>query len=511
MHSIATTAPSLPRSMAVPLPSAVSFARRVPPLAALRILGNALLIMALLMLNMTGNVGSSVFFAILAVMIFISPEAAFKSLAICYLGLMLNTFFVPKSSVLWAPARVVLPFLALVRFGIDLVAYRLTLSNRAAYMALLFFCGTMAVCSIVSGWYTQIALLKISYFLVFMTTVFAGTAVIRHRRADLGEWFVAIILAATLVGLAAIALNVDNNFRQRVEVFGRISYGTAFNGAFGHPNVHAVYGSLFMTFLGIVWLLSTYRQRWLVLPMMASWAMFIAWSASRTAFLATSASVLILVLSAKPFRSRLGWRIRPHVSRRTLVALLVLAVVAGLFWDVATDNSLGKAISSYMVKGAISNEAYGNQVSMERILSSRLGLIDFSWKNFLENPFFGIGFGVAKTEVFKRTATYLTAPAEKGFLPTAILEEGGLIGTTAFVLFIVAFSWEMVRQRNVAGLVMFWAFLVTNLGEMTVFAPGGAGAFGWLMVGAAMILNDHCWTPLANRAPASPVNREWRP
>jgi hypothetical protein len=132
-----------------------------------------------------------------------------------------------------------------------------------------------------------------------------------------------------------------------------------------------------------------------------------------------------------------------------------------------------------------------------QIMASRKSLIELSWKNFQENSLFGIGFGVAKTEVFARTATLMTAPAEKGFLPTALLEEGGVMGAAAFVLFVLMFIRQMVLERNVAGLVTLVAFVATNLGEVTIFSPGGAGSFGWITVGAAMILGDHCWTPPA--------------
>ena len=501
MHSIATTAPSLQGSLAGVMPSAVVATRRAAPLTALRILGNALLIAALLCLNMAGTVGASIFFAILAVMVVLSPEAAYKSLAICYLGLLINNVFVPKSLV-WTPGRIALPFLALIRFGIDLAVYRLSPFSRLSYVSLLVFAFVMALCSILSGWYTQIALLKIVYFVAFATTVLAGTAVLRHRRADLGEWFVSLILAAALLGIIAIAINEDNNFRPiRADEFGKV-YGTFFNGAFVHPNAHAVYGTMFVTFLGLLWLLSTYRQRWLVLPIMACWAAFIVWSASRTALVACAAALALTVFYAKPLRNRLGWRLRPAAKRRTLVGLLALAVVVGMFWDISTGNALGKAISSFIVKGSVSTTDYSQRFSVDRILSSRKGLIDYSWQNFLKNPLTGIGFGVSKTEAFERSATYFTAPSEKGFLPTAILEEGGVLGATAFVIFLGCFSWDLFRQRNVPGLIAFLVFVVTNLGEVTMFAPGGAGSFAWIMVGAAMLLSDRCWTPPTVRVPA---------
>lgn len=510
MHSIATVPPSLHRTVAGALPTVAVPTGRAAPLTALRVLANALFIMALLLINVGGTYGSGVFFAILTVMVFVSPEAAFKSLAICYLGLMLNFAFVPKSLV-WTPGRIILPFLALLRFGLDLAAYRLSPFQRASYASLVFFAAVMAICSIASGWYTHIALLKILYFLTFYTVVSAATIVLRHRRADLGEWFVSLCLAAALFGVAAIALNIDGNFRAlKVDAYQTVS-SSGFNGAFAHPNAHAVYASLFVTFLAIVWLLSRYRQRWLVLPLMACWMTFIVWSESRTAFLATAAGVFFLVLNARPLRNRLGWKMRPNLSRRTVIGVGIAVATLGLLWNAATENTLGKSIASYIVKGAINEFDYQAQVSMERIVSSRKGLIEFSWHNFLANPLTGIGFGVAKTDAFQANATYLTAPAEKGFLPTAILEEGGMLGTAAFVLYICVFSWELLRERNTAGIVMLWTMLITNLGEMTIFSPGGAGAFSWIMVGAAMLFGDRCWTPPPVHATASSHSHTWRP
>jgi hypothetical protein len=503
MHSVATPSVNLQDTLAGVMPRALP-TRYAAPLAAFRILGNALFIIAILLLNTAGDLGSYAMYAILGIMVAWSPEAAFKALAICYLGLMINTFFVPKTLV-WTPGRIVLPFLALARFGLESASYRLSLLNKPSYLSLLLFGAVMAVCSLVSGWFTHIALLKIVYFMAFVTLIFTATSVLRHRRADLGEWTVSLILAATLFGVAAVALNVDRNFRAlKTDVY-EIIYGPQFNGAFVHPNSHAVYGTLFVTFLAMVWLLSRYRQRWLVVPMLACWAAFIARSESRTAFLASGFGLLMLVLYAKPIRSRFGWQFRPNLKRRTLVGLGVLAVILGLFWNAATGNSLGKALVSYIVKGSINEFDYESQVSVDRIVSSRRGLAEVSLQNFQANPLFGIGFGVAKTEAFRQVATYLTAPAEKGFLPTAILEEGGLLGTAAFVLFVWVFSRDLRRDRNIMGLIMFWTFLVTNLGEVTIFAPGGAGSFGWIMIGAAMILNDRCWTQPASPRPASDV------
>ena len=132
----------------------------MPPLAVQRILRDAVVIFALLMLNKGGNVGAGIFFTIMAAMVLKSPKSAYQALAITWLGLMINQAFVPKS-IVWTPARLALPLLAFVRFSFDLPRLGTTLFASTVYNFFLVFVIVMAVCSQISGWYTQIALLKL--------------------------------------------------------------------------------------------------------------------------------------------------------------------------------------------------------------------------------------------------------------------------------------------------------------------------------------------------------------
>jgi hypothetical protein len=344
-------------------------------------------------------------------------------------------------------------------------------------------------------------------FLIFVTTVFAGTAVLRRRRSDIGEWFVSLILAATLFGIASIAFSQSRNFRPTVVASGQVVATGGFNGAFLHPNAHAIYASLFVTFLASVWILSRYRHAWLPLPVIVCWLLFIAWSGSRTALIATGLAIILLLAYARPMRSRLGWLLRPNLRRGSLVGLIVIAAVGAVTIDLGSGGSLRQSLVAFINKSTVDGDVGG--LSTEKILSSRKALMEYSWNNFKNSPVFGIGFGVAKTESFQRTATLFSAPSEKGFLPTAILEEGGLLGTAAFLAFLAAFLTELRRERNIAGLVTFLVFLATNLGEVTILAPGGAGAFGWITVGAAMVLGDQCWRPPPAPSPRPSRSDGW--
>jgi len=287
--------------------------------------------------------------------------------------------------------------------------------------------------------------------------------------------------------------------------------GAAFNGAFLHPNCHSLYVSLFVLFLASLYLLAPYRHRRIVLPMILLWVVFMVMSKSRTSVIAAIAPLPFLILYAKPKIASFGRRLQPNVRRTTLLGVLVLFGVAVLFADAATDRNITKAIVAFMNKSSYADDT---AIDTEVMLSSRRGLIEYSWKNFLDNPMHGIGFQVSKTDAFVRGATLFTAPSEKGFLPTAVLEEGGIFGTAMFVIFIGTLMGSWIRERNVPALIVFLGFLASNFGEVSIFAPGGSGAFGWIMVGAASILGDHCWRrPLgaSQRPPEGLTTRQINP
>lgn len=122
-----------------------------------------------------------------------------------------------------------------------------------------------------------------------------------------------------------------------------------------------------------------------------------------------------------------------------------------------------------------------------------------SSNNFLQSPVDGVVFQVPKSEFFVKNGTLLTTSAEKRFLPTAILEEEEVLGTAAFVLFVHSLRVGWARERNLPAIVIFFGFLITNLGEVTIFSMGGSGAFGWVMVGAAIMVGDNCWRSLRRR------------
>ncbi len=469
---------------------------RRTPLDIFRILRAAAAITALMLLNLGGNAGATVFFLILVGMVFRDPASAYKAMAICYLGLMINQAFVPKSLV-WTPSRLAIPFLALARFSIELSRLHVSLLTKKSYLALLLFTATMAVCSLLSGWYTEIALLKLLNFWSSLTAIFAGVLVIRSQKIDMSEWCVSLIVTATAFGVASVVLGQGYNF---ISLRTGTDEATTelFNGAFLHPNCHSLYASLFILFLAALFVLSPYRNRWLAIPAIALWFGFMILSQSRTSAVAAVVPLVVLVGYARPRINKRGFRMRSNVSPLTVLAAVACLVSIAIAYDVSSNRKLTKFVVGFFNKGQVADST---SLDTEQILRSRRALIEYSWNNFAENPIHGIGFQVAKTEFFVKNATLFSAPAEKGFLPTAMLEEGGILGSATFVIFVLVLFGGWIREHNIPAVVSFLGFLASNFGEVSIFSPGGSGAFGWIMVGFAAILGDHCWRRPAQHRP----------
>ena len=119
-------------------------------------------------------------------------------------------------------------------------------------------------------------------------------------------------------------------------------------------------------------------------------------------------------------------------------------------------------------------------------MGSRQGLINESMRDFARNPMLGQGFQVAEyMQTFegqaKKSGFILSAPIEKGFMPTMILGEGGLVGAIAFLFFLFCFWYGCQKKGYVATWTLFVVFLTTNFAEATFFSPGGMGGILWLV------------------------------
>jgi hypothetical protein len=204
-------------------------------------------------------------------------------------------------------------------------------------------------------------------------------------------------------------------------------------------------------------------------------------SEARTAAIAVASALALVVAAA--FIARPDWRrfLRRGITRpAVLLAIFALIPVA-----ILEREALSVRAADFTHKGQ------KTQTVESSFMESRgLGIVE-EWKDFEQFPAFGIGFGVSLDPAFRpvidpTTGFPISAPTEKGFLPTAVLQETGLVGATAFTLLLLALFRRAFSNNELSYAWMFGTCVLANLGEMVFFSAGGLGLYIWLLMGWAM-------------------------
>ena len=169
-------------------------------------------------------------------------------------------------------------------------------------------------------------------------------------------------------------------------------------------------------------------------------------------------------------------RVKAHLNNGLLLGMVILLLGAVVI------QIRGGYMSQWIRK---TSDVSGDRRSLgEALTSSRFGLMDNSMYEFRRNPLLGSGFQVAEyTQDLVRgnKGLILTAPVEKGVLPVMVLGETGILGEICFVIFLVSFYGTCVLRKYMVTLALFTVFFVTNLGEATMFSPGGIGGILWMI------------------------------
>ena len=448
------------------------------------ILLNLGLISFLVFINKVGLVGNTIFYGILIVMAVKSPEGALKALSLSLMVTTINQAFV-SLSIVFAIGRMGILFVVAWRFMLDLSKMRGDFMWRGYVWLLFGFCAVAAMGSLMNGYFVVVSLLKL---LAFSTGVFAillGADVVRVRSSDLTCWCCSIITFCVLLGLVGLATGVGYGLEERVTG----ETAVFFKGAFFHSQSMAAIGALMLVYLFTLYLFSPYRYKWATAGLMIALAYQVYLTGSRTGMgtvIIGCGATLCLAYVTPGTAHR---RVRFYLSKLQLAVMGVVGFILMIFVNFFTGNSLGERISEFVNK-------YDRLeiFSFASLFETRMPLIEQAYANYLTSPLTGIGFGTAYDPQFVAGATWYTAPTEKGFLPTAVLEETGLSGSAFFWGFIICFLIYLIRERNISGFGIFIAMLAANLGEMLFFSFGGAGGMCWFVVAAGLVLSDRCLT-----------------
>jgi len=204
-------------------------------------------------------------------------------------------------------------------------------------------------------------------------------------------------------------------------------------------------------------------------------------SKARTAGFGAGVGVMVVLMSRMVGRRRQG---QAKLGRPILITGLACGVLAIL---AVTTGQVSKIVTDFAYKGTAGKAQNLDQAFYE----SRGGGAIGEWNDFLQKPLLGNGFGVYPDGEFPAGVVYfdgipISAPIEKGFLPTAILQEGGALGGGLLTLVIALLCRRAWRNTDLRWRAMFIACLAINAGECVLMSPGGIGMLDWLLLGLGM-------------------------
>jgi hypothetical protein len=321
----------------------------------------------------------------------------------------------------------------------------------------------------------EVSLLKaISWGIAMITSLLAWLGLSDHDRAVIADrvfWVLAIVMLCSLPLL--------------VTSVGFLRNGSGFQGVLNHPQAFGLAMGTF-TAWSAARLLEARRPTWIQVGLTGIGLAMVLMSGARTAGLAIVLAVALAVTVKLLLKAG---RVQDFAPGFLTPRFWITAFI-GFLAGVGAAGSLWQAIQQFLVKGT------GRRGSILDLYDvARGALIDAMMANISNDPWRGIGFGIASIPslmVVERDS-FLGLPTgaavEKGIAPLAVLEETGIVG---FVFVLVWVAWLFVRgaKGGLASLTVLLMVLILNFGENTLFSPGGYGLlaivlFGWVCASGA--------------------------
>jgi len=245
--------------------------------------------------------------------------------------------------------------------------------------------------------------------------------------------------------------------------FGFLRNGRGFQGIFNHPQVMGVMGGIMA-----VWFLYYQQTSGKINPLFFSFMALILvfLSLARIGLLIIFGAWIIqwisIIIKKKSFNLN-------HSPISFLIFCLLIFLLVLLFWEDAWPW-----LRHFFLKWTI-------EFSLaESFLESRGRLITSSISGFKEFPLTGIGMGVGIDLESAQNIVGIptSSPVEKGFMPTALLEEFGILGTLTTVIFLII----LFKSISPPVELLFWSTLLINFGEYIFFSMGGLGLIQWILI-----------------------------
>lgn len=412
-------------------------------------------------------------------------ESLFFWILFACMTILGNKNFMPKDFIYSVSNRVMLS-------GVGLYGGLLFLSQRKskfvkpflgifAYLLYAFIPSSM-------GWAPKISCMKIVLFsLIFMTMIYAANkAIVDERTSDRKLRSVFLAYAVFIIFGSMLLLPVPHLASLDADAIlkSKIIVTSLFTGMLNHSQALGPVTCVLAVVLVGDMLLNLQRADKLYILLLLCCPILIYKTSSRTAmgsFVVGLALIAFFFMRTKQLRHR--WK-----SMAMSVILLTLA-----FLSVAV--LLTPSIRNHIVKFAMksySQTAEEVVFDSEVMTSTRQVLIDRQIENFHERPAIGWGFQVSEEVGYMErhsSGLLLTAPIEKGVWVTAILEEGGAIGWTLYVLYFVIATCMLIKRRAYMGATAFLVFHVSCLGEFSMFSMSSEGGIWYTLLFLSLVFD----------------------
>lgn len=410
------------------------------------------------------------------------------SLFFCVLAMMAymvgNSYFFPKGAIGFAALRGTLMILAV--FMSARVAGKRNSNIVTPFLGLIPYLFFMTISSAI-GWSPIVSYLKLLMFtLIYMTLYAIANETITLNSRNETKIRAAIISIACVFLLGSLLIKpfpgISQMNLQRVSLSELSNYVSLFQGMTNHSQCLGPTVAVMSVFVlgDLLFTSKRFYPLYVVLLMVSPIIVF--WTSSRTAmgtYLIGNVTVIYFFIKEKRILN--AWKAKVFSVIMPLLILLLLVVMC--------LPSFQDEIKRFVLK---TTDASSEVIEFERVINSRQGLINNALYNFSKKPLIGNGFQVSEDMAYEKRQgllSYLSAPVEKGVWVYAVLEEGGVIGFTLFVTFLLTAFIKLVQRRAYIAASMLLVVAVSNMGEFTIFSMSYTGGILWSMTFAAAVMD----------------------
>jgi len=424
-----------------------------------------------LVLRVASEPTASISFFVLATASLFGRKEAIQTLALCWLFTMLSPGIAPPAS-LGALGRYAIIFAAAASVFLRYQPSKCKSDQNRAVLYTVALGAFLIVHSLLFSVIPDVSILKAISWTVVVVTLFVAWAGLSAAQSE--QLINQLFSALTLIMLASLPLVVLP--------LGYLRNGSGLQGILNHPQAFGPTMSLLAVWLVLGMLISN-RPPWKIILLSGVCLALLLMSEARTAGLAMLGGIIAsLIVTSTLSRAPIIKLFPGFRSSRVGLVVFFTVLLVTVF-----ATKLIEALSTFLLKR-------GNFTSIiEAYDGARGRLINNMFYNIEQDPFTGIGFGIAsdpmKMLVIRDPIFNLPigASIEKGVLPIAVIEEVGVFGFLMFLFWGVSILQGALKKGGVAVGILA-SILLLNFGESTFFSVGGMGMltlviFGWVATG----------------------------